>query len=292
MTPDEIAFSCHEVLDPLHLISYFAPEIEEQLTGLGLTAGSMCYFSGRAAAFGPVGPGLVAATFYNFNPVLIAEYIPRAWALANPADIVAARLAGVDAAWRRLLGHEAVVGADVAEAAGLAREAAAACTPDGRPIYAAHADLEWPAEPHLVLWHAITLLREHRGDGHIAALVGHGLGGLAALITDTATGHSLFGRNEARSTRGWSDEQWDSEVATLTERGILDAAGQLTDVGRRLRAQVEDATNAAASEPYRRLGPEKASRLRAIGHALSQTVIASGVLPKNSDSEASVSASA
>lgn len=289
MTPDNIAFHCHEVLDPLHLVCYFAPEIEKRLTGLGLDSGPMCYFSGRAAALGPIGPGVVAATFYNFNPALIAKYIPQAWTLSSPADIVAARLAGVDAAWRRLLGDEVIAGAEVAEAADLAREAAAACSPEGRPVYAAHADLDWPTELHLVLWHAITLLREHRGDGHIAALVGHGLGGLAALITDTATGHSLFARDEAQSTRGWSDEQWDAEAAALTERGILDPTGQLTGAGHRLRARIENATNEAAAEPYRRLGLAKASRLRDISHALSRTVIASGVLPGNMNSQAAVS---
>jgi hypothetical protein len=292
MTPDNIAFHCHQVLDPLHLVSYFAPEVEQRLTGLGLNPGSMCYFSGRVAAFGPVGPGVVAATFYNFNPALIAKHIPQAWALASPADIVAARLAGVDAAWRRLLGDEVVTGADVCEAARLAREAAAACSPEGRPVYAAHADVDWPTEPHLILWHAITLLREHRGDGHIAALVGYGLGGLAALITDNATGHSLFGRDEAQSTRGWSGEQWDAEVATLTERGILDATGRLTEAGHRLRAQIEDVTNAAAAAPYRRLGSAKANRLHDIGHALSRTVIAAGVLPGNAGSQAAQAARA
>lgn len=286
MTPDKIAFHCHEVLDPLHLVSYFAPEVEQRLTGIGLNPGPMCYFSGRAAAFGPIGPGVVAATFYNFNPALIAKHIPQAWALASPADIVAARLAGVDAAWRRLFGDEVVSDAEVAEAADLAREAAAACSPEGRPVYAAHADLAWPTEPHLVLWHAITLLREHRGDGHIAALVGHGLGGLAALITDTATGHSLFARDEAQSTRGWSGEQWDAEVATLTERGILDDTGRLTEAGHRLRARIEDATNAAAAEPYRRLGSTKANRLHDISHARSQVVIAAGVLPGKAGSAA------
>lgn len=292
MTSDNIAFHCHQVLDPLHLVSYFAPEVNQRFTDLGLDPGPMCYFSGRAAAFGPVGPGVVAATFYNFNPAQIAEHIPQAWALASPADIVAARLVGVDAAWRRLLGDEVVTSVDVAEAADLAREAADTCSPEGRPIYAAHADLDWPTEPHLVLWHAITLLREHRGDGHIAALVGHGLGGLAALITDTATGHSLFARDEAQSTRGWSAEQWDAEVATLTERGILDATGQLTEAGHRLRLQVEDGTNAAAAEPYRRLGSAKANRLRDISHPLSRTVIASGVLPGDAGSHAAQSATA
>lgn len=291
MISDNITFHCHQVLDPLHLVSYFAPEVEQRFTDLGLNPGPMCYFSGRAAAFGPVGPGVVAATFYNFNPALIAKYIPQAWALARPADIVAARLAGVDEAWRRLLGDE-VTGADVAEAADLTREAADACSPEGRPVYAAHADLDWPTDPHLVLWQAITLLREHRGDGHIAALVGHGLGGLAALITDTATGHSLFARDEAQSTRGWSGEQWDAEVATLTERGILAATGRLTEAGHRLRVQIEDATNAAAAEPYRRLGLAKANRLHDISHPLSQTVIASGVLPGNASSHATLTATA
>ena len=131
---------------------------------------------------------------------------PASWEMAAPAAIVAARFAAVDAACRRLLGDEVVASAEMRRAAVLARTAAEeACRRiEGRPLAAAHADLSWPSEPHLVLWHAQSILREYRGDGHVALLVVHGLSGIEALVTHAAAGdvpaHLL------RSTRGWPQD--------------------------------------------------------------------------------------
>ena len=272
-----LAFRCHRVLDPLHSMIYFAPEAEELLSGLGLRRGRMTYFASRSAPMGAVGSGTVAATFYNFNPTLVGRHIPQAWTLASPAQVVETRFAAADAVMRRLLG-DAVSGDEVAEAASLAREASAACTGDGRPLYAGHAELAWPTEPHLVLWHAITLLREYRGDGHIAALVGHGVSGLGALITHTATGKGFLPA-AAKATRGWSDEEWDAESARLREEGVLDADGGLTAQGLELRQNVEDQTNASAVAPWRHLGADRAARLHELGRALSRAAVAAGAFP-------------
>ncbi|WP_370946909.1 hypothetical protein AB5J62_04890 [Amycolatopsis sp. cg5] len=274
----DLAFRLHRVLDPLHAMIYFAPETEDKLTGAGLRPGRMCYFAGRSAAFGAIGAGGVAATFYNFNPELVARHIPRAWTLATPADVLAARLDAADVVLRRLLGDDTVASAEVAEAAELAREAADGCTPEGRPLYAAHADLPYPARPHLALWHAITLLREFRGDGHIAALVEHGLSGLGALVTHTATGKG-FQAAAARLTRGWSDEQWEAEVAALADRGLMDAEGELTGKGQELRADIERVTNQAALGPWTRLGADKTERLHDLGRELSRTAVSAGAFP-------------
>jgi hypothetical protein len=273
-----IAFRVHRVTEPLHSMSYFAPETEEHLVAAGLRPGRMCYFAGRAAAFGAVGPGVVAATFYNFNPEIVSRHIPRAWTLATPERILAARFEATDVTLRRLLGDEVVASAELAEAAELAREASAGCVPEGRPLYAAHADLEWPVEPHLVLWHAITLLREFRGDGHIAALVESGLGGLAALITHTATGKGFL-VDRAKLSRGWSDEQWDAEVDNLRAQGILGEELRFTDKGAAQRAGIEDVTNRAAAAPWQRLGAEKSERLHDLGRQLSRAAVASGAFP-------------
>src|SRR4051794_22292754 len=77
----------HRAVEPLHNNVYFAPEHDERLTAVGLRPGRMCYFAGRAAPMGPVGPGVVAATFYNFSPSLVARHIPRAWTLASPRRV-------------------------------------------------------------------------------------------------------------------------------------------------------------------------------------------------------------
>ncbi|MGW1835086.1 SCO6745 family protein [Streptomyces sp. NPDC002067] len=276
-----IASRCHEVGDPVHLLCYFAPEVDEEFTSAGLEPGHMGYFAGRAAPLGRASSAAVAAAFFNFNPALIARHLPRAWDLAPPERVTQARLTAVDRALRRVLGEETVRGPEVAEAARLARTAAEACAPEGRPLYAAHAELDWPREPHLVLWHALTLLREYRGDGHIAALVGHGVGAIAALITDTATGQSLFTAEQVRLHRDWSAAAWEAETAALTEAGVLDTTGHLSEEGKRLRSRIEAATDAAAAAPYRALGAERAERLIALCAPLRDAVAASGELPSH-----------
>ncbi|MPY83345.1 MAG: hypothetical protein GEV00_08475 [Actinophytocola sp.] len=273
----ELAAKCHRALDPLHSLIYFAPEADEKLSEIGLRPGRMTYFASRSAPMGPVGAAMVTATFYNFNPDLVARHIPRAWGLASPEAILATRLEVADAALRRLLG-DAVDSPEVAEAAELAREAALACTPQGRPLYAAHAELDWPEEPNLVLWHAITLLREYRGDAHIAALTLHGLDGLSALISHCATGRG-FTEAAAKATRGWSDEQWSAGVERLRDRGVLDGDGALTEDGVALRERIEAATDAASTAPYDHLGEEKCVRLREIGKTLSRQAVAAGAFP-------------
>ena len=276
--PDQATVArVHRALDPLHSMIYFAPEAEEELTGVGLKPGRMPYFASRAAAMGPVAAGVVASTFYNFSPSLVARSIPDAWERSSCADILAARLRAVDRALRRLLGEDAVDGDEVAEAAALARTAATDLPVAGRPLYAGHADLPWPDQPHLVLWHAITLLREFRGDGHVAALLDAGLTGLEALVTHTATGRG-FTVAGAKATRGWSDQDWAAAEAELAERGLV-ADGALTEAGERLRGEVEAATDAMDVAPWRSLSSEATARLTELGKQLSRAISAAGAFP-------------
>jgi len=269
---------CARATDVIHSMTYFVSETEQHLVEVGLRPGRMCYFAGRAAAMGAVGPGVVAATFYNFNPELVARHIPRAWSLASPEAIVQARFQSVDVALRRLLGDDLAGSAEVAEAAELARTAALACTGEGRPLYAGHADLNWPSEPLLVLWHAISLLREHRGDGHIAALVASGLSGIEALLTHTATGRGFIAA-AAQQTRGWSEQEWAAAEERLRARELLGADGTLTASGTALRAEVEAATDRMALAPWVALGDAGSARLSEIGKMLSRTVLAAGAIP-------------
>src|SRR4051812_2562056 len=186
---------------------YFAPEATERYEALGLR-GHAGYFASRAAAFGAVGPEVVIATFFNFPPDLVRRCLPSAWERATPAQVLQARYDAADAALARAFGD-----LPVEEAAALARRAAeAACEHvEGRALFAAHAGLPWPDAPRLVLWHAQTLLRELRGDGHIAALVAEGVSGIEALILHTATGEAPG----MRTSRPWSDEAWDAAVDGL-----------------------------------------------------------------------------
>ncbi|MET8767161.1 hypothetical protein [Streptomyces sp. NPDC004658] len=257
---------------------YFAPEYDEELGAAGLEPGVMCYFGGRAAPMGAVAASVVHAAFYNFNPERVRENVPRTWELSSPAKLVEARLVAVDRALRRMLGPDVLASPPVAEAAELARRAALSADCEGRPLAAAHQEQDWPREPHLVLWQGLAILREHRGDGHIAALVDAELGGLQSMVSHSAT-HAGFLPSFAQSHRGWSREQWDAAVEELRLRGVVDAAGDITEQGAELRARIEADTDRLAVPPWRALGEEGAQRLTEVGGELSKALVAAGCLP-------------
>src|SRR3954452_19883633 len=158
----------HRVIEPVHAMIYFAPEAQEEYEALGLSGQAELYFPSRAAALGVVPWQVVQATFFGFSPLAVQFGIAEAWTKTTPADVIAARLRGVDRAMRRVM-PELID--DVTEALDLVRTACAGCDVPGRPLHAAHAALAEPTEPHLALWHGMAVLREYRGDGHIAALV-------------------------------------------------------------------------------------------------------------------------
>jgi hypothetical protein len=268
----------YRAVEPLHNHVYFVPETEEHLTAVGLRPGRMVYFAGRAAPMGAVGPGVVTATFANFSPAIVARHVPRAWTLATPEQVVTARLASARASLTRLLGgEEAAAAPEVTELGDLLAQACGVLTAEGRPLYAGHADLDWPADPVGRLWHATSLLREWRGDGHVAALVRHELSGLEALITHTATGRGFLPAS-AKVTRGWTDEEWGAGLARLADRGLMDGEA-LTEAGRRLRADLEAETDALSAAPWEHLGPERTGRVVELGKRLSTALVAGGAYP-------------
>jgi hypothetical protein len=268
--------------EPIHGMIYFAPEAHERYAALGLD-GRVGYFASRSAALGPVPAEPVIAMFFNFNPALVRAALPAAWERADPAAVLRARLEGADAALRRALGT-ALDESAVVDAATLARRAAEeACEHlQGRPLFAAHAALPWPDEPHLVLWHAQTLLREFRGDGHLAALLHAGVDGLEALVLHAATG--VVPIRFLRGSRGWSGEQWADAVARLRTRGLLsgapdgDADLTLTDAGRDFRQSIENRTDLLAEPAYRVLGTDGCARLAELADPLSRAVADAGLL--------------
>ncbi len=262
--------------EPYHAVVYFAPEGREHYGAAGLRGGWMGYFASRSAPMGPVSAGVVTATFHVFHPAMVARAIPDAWRLSTPERVLAARLTVIDSALRRLLG-DAVGSEAVVEAAALARRAAEACDLPGRPIHAAHAGLPWPEEPHLVLWHAATLLREHRFDGHVAALTVEGLDGCAANITLSASG--VIDPEELRGFRGFSAEEWAAAAGGLRDRGWLDAAGRLTADGEAARQRVEERTDRLAAAPAEALGEAGCERLEQLLAGLDELILGGGGFP-------------
>lgn len=271
-----IARRMWHALEPYHALIYFAPEAREAYTAAGLKGFWMGYFASRAAAMGPVSANVVAAVFYNFHPRMVARAIPDAWRFSPPEAVLTARYGAADAALHRLLG-DAIASPEVAEAAELARGAVAGCDVAGRPLFAAHLTLPWPEAPHMVLWHAATLLREYRGDGHVAALLADGLDGCEAHVSLVGTG--VVPREAIQPHRGWSDEEWDAAAQRLRERGWLDESGMLTQRGTAVRLAVEQCTNQLAEPPWRHLGDAGCERLHALATALSDTIVRAGGVP-------------
>jgi len=266
-------------LEPLHGMVYFVPEAAEAYARLGID-GRAGYFASRASAMGAVAADVVVSTFFNFNPELVHASIPGSWEVATPDELVAARFSAVDAAFRRLLGDGVLEADEMCRAAHLARTAAeeAGRRPEGRPLAAANADVAWPIEPHLQLWHAQTILREFRGDGHIALLVVHGLSGIESLVTHAAAGDVRA--HVLRTSRGWSQDEWDAAVDELRGRGWLQKGDGLrfTDWGEAQRRAIEEGTDALATAPYALLGDDGCTELRALARPWS-TVFA-GQLPR------------
>ena len=261
--------------EPIHGAVYFAEEQAEVYGRLGLV-GREGYFASRSAAMGPVGPEVVIATFFNFNPDLVRQAIPSAWTKATPAQILEARLEVADRMLRRMCGDLLDDGVD--EAADLARTAAeVACEhPEGRALFAAHAQLPWPDEPHLRLWHAQTLLREFRGDAHVAILTAEGIDGCEALVLHAASGEVPAA--VLLATRAWPDADWMAAEERLRDRGHLGIDGALTDEGRAHRQSVEDRTDALSAAPYAALGDEGCERLRTLTRPLSKAIVEGGGL--------------
>lgn len=271
-----VARRAWQVLEPLHAVTYFAPETRAATDALGLRGGWMSYFGCRAAPLGPAPAAVVTAVFHGFHPAMVARAIPDAWRAAAPERLLDARLSAVDTAYRRLLGEE-VDGADVRTAGGLAAEAAAAADTAGRPLAAGNAALPLPAEPHLALWQALTVLREHRGDGHVVSLVGAGVDPCQSQVLAAAAGRAPAAA--LRAARKWSEPEWDAATAALADRGWVTAGGELTDAGRAARREVEERTDRLALGPYEALGAERTSELLSLLHGLAGRVVDAGGVP-------------
>jgi hypothetical protein len=251
-------------LEPYHGLAYFTPETAAY-DELGFT-GREAYFAARSAGMGVVPVEVVVATFYNFHPDLVRRSIESAWAKTTPEAVIPARVRVADEGLRAVLGDDLAEDPTVAEALDLARLAtdAAEATLAGRTLYAAHVALPWPDEPHVALWHALTLLREHRGDGHLAALVLAGLDPCEALVTHEASGDAALA-GVLRTSRAWSEEEWRAAIERLAARGLVEADGSFTPEGKALRDEVEARTD----------------RLRALVRPFSRRIAEAGTFRRN-----------
>src|SRR5260221_841133 len=258
------------LFEPVHVVTYFSAEALSAFTDAGLRGFWRGYFAGRAAPVGAVGAAPVPASFFNFAPPMAARALPGVWELITPEEALAVRSAGAVAALRRLLGDRQ---ADVTAAADMLLRAADGLDCAGRVLAGANAARPAPDEPREGLGHAATLLREHRGDGHFAALVAADIDGCEALVLRTGSGVGPP-REQLQPVRGWTDEEWGRAAARLADRGWLDSGGGVTPDGAAARQAVEDATDLAAARPWARLGTEAAEELAGLLTPIAQACAA------------------
>lgn len=266
-----------QLFETIHAVTYFDASAATAATEAGYRGFWMGYFAQRAAPLGAVGPAIVQAAFYGFHASRVQRALPDAWAFADPARALEARLVGVDRALRGLWGDGVATSREVAEAADLLWRAAQAADTGGRVLAAANQALPRPAEAHLALWQATTTLREHRGDGHIAALVAAGVGPLEAALIKIAAGEA----DEAglRRGRGWPDEDWHAAESNVITRGWLGAAGALTPAGEDLHADIERRTDDAAAAPWAALGTQQTERVLDLLEPLCASIRGAGIIP-------------
>ncbi|MBB5874276.1 hypothetical protein F4553_007710 [Allocatelliglobosispora scoriae] len=244
--------------EPIHTVTYFTPEALSAYAEAGLRGYWRGYFGGRMAPLGPIDAPLGVATAYGFAPAMVERALPDVWSRATPAAALTARVAGATAALTRLLADVDLSALD--EMADLAEAAADLLDPAGHALGAANMALPRSTDPLARLWQVATTIREHRGDGHVAALVAHGFSGVESAVWRTEP----EARAEYQSYRGWTDEEWDAAIAALTERGWLGADGAATEAGTAAYAAVEAATDRDAVRVWAHFGEQRTERLKTL----------------------------
>ncbi|WP_225860773.1 SCO6745 family protein [Streptomyces triticiradicis] len=271
----DVARDLWRLLEPIHAVVYFAPEPLEEFRAVGYRGFWMSYFAGRAAPLGHVGADVVHALFYNFTYARVSRALPAAWNFAPPNEALEARVRGSVRALSRALGP-AADGAEVARAAELATRAACSAPVEGRALFTANRSLPVPREPLAQLWQAATLLREHRGDGHVAALVAAGISGREShVLHATASG---IPRDVYASARDFGETEWTSRRDALEERGLIEG-DRLSLRGRQLAAGVEERTDQLAATAYDTLTTGETDELARLLRPLTHAVVREGDIP-------------
>jgi hypothetical protein len=265
---EHLARALWTLFEPIHAVTYFSDEAREAFAAIGMPRYWDGYFAGRSAPLGPVGGAPVIAIFSGFAPMLVNRALPAAWEVATPAQVLEARYAGAEATLRRLVPDETVV----TTAANALAPIANSVDTIGRPLAAANAALPESDDPYRRLWQAAATLREHRGDGHVIALVSLEIAGLTTLVLRSGVDLDATSMQKAR---GWTDDEWSASVTEQIDRGLLGADRRITPDGLEALAEAERMTNRLASEPLKGLNDEE---LLSAARALSPVSRAVGIL--------------
>jgi hypothetical protein len=270
----ELARRFFHRFEPIHAVTYFAPEARTALDGLGCRGFWMGYFAARSAPLGRVPAEVVTAVFYNFAPERVAKALTGAWAVTGPESALRARRESAVAALGRYgIGDEGAV----RTAAELAGKAARHPGIEGRPLFAANRALPWPDNPLSALWHAVTLLREHRGDAHVAVLTAEGVSGRESNVLHVAAGK--VPREYMMRARDYDDDSWRAQESALAERGLLDDQGALTTGGSGLKNHIEQTTDRLALAALDALDDGEVEALFRALTPITRRVVAAGDVP-------------
>jgi hypothetical protein len=271
------------VVEPFHQLAYRSPAATDAFAEIGLTRADHIYFGQRVAALGPVGRGVAVAVLYGFDPDYVGRAIPDVWTIAPPEAVVSARRVGAARTLDRILGAGVGSSAEMVEAADIARAMVEALDVAGRPLAAAHADLGWPDRDAgagggaaATLWHACTVLREHRGDAHWAATSGEGIDSVECHVLHAADG--AMPADLLQRVSGRSDDDWAAAVERLERRGLVDADRQLTERGRATKLRIEWSTDRAAAQAIAAVGEDAAERLRTLMRPWTIAIMEAGVI--------------
>ncbi|HZC50968.1 MAG TPA: hypothetical protein VE441_00515 [Mycobacterium sp.] len=270
----QLARRFYDRFEPVHAVTYFAPETRAALDGLGYRGFWMGYFAARSAPLGIVSTEVVTAIFYNFAPERVAKALPTAWQIAGPEAALHTRQESAVAALSR---YGITADENICTATELAAKAARQARLDGRPLFAANLALPWPDDPLAALWHATTLLREQRGDGHVAILAAAGISGRESNVLHAAAGR--VPRDYIARTRDYDEAAWRHHEQRLVERGLLDDDGSLTAAGRQLKDHVESSTDALALSALDALSDDEVEALFRALTPIARAVIAGGDVP-------------
>jgi hypothetical protein len=257
--------------EPVHAVTYFAPEARAAFDGLGYRGFWMGYFAARSAPLGIVPREAVTAIFYNFAPERVAKALPAAWEIAGPEAALRARQDSAVAALRR---YGLSADENVGVAAELAGRAARQAPLDGRPLFAANLALPWPDDPLAALWHTATLLREQRGDAHVAVLTAAGVSGRESNVLHAAAGR--VPRDYLARARDYDDAEWSHHQQRLAERGLLNDDGSLTAAGHELKDHIESRTDALALSALDTLSDDEVETLFQALTPITRAVVAGG----------------
>ncbi|MGH3967175.1 MAG: SCO6745 family protein [Mycobacterium sp.] len=270
----ELARRFFDRFEPVHAVTYFAPEARAALDGLGYRGFWMGYFAARSAPLGMVPAEVVTAIFYNFAPERVAKALPAAWQIAGPDAALRARQDSAVAALRR---YGVDADENVTVAAELAGKAARLAPVDGRPLFAANLALPWTEDPLAALWHAATLLREQRGDAHVAVLAAAGISGRESNVLHAAA--SGIPRDYLARSRDYDEDSWRHHEQQLGARGLFDDDGSLTTAGRALKKRIEATTDELALSALDALADDEVEALFGALTPITRAVIAGGDLP-------------